>query len=219
MTTIELDANTARRSGPRVLPPRLRISVVHKKLIGADEHVFCELVDLGHGGIAIASPWLDAKVDEKLNFQIFDCGRRFSSRGIVTRISLQDNLKQFGISFIYAPPELDQLIAIFVKEGSPGNVARPTETTGTEKRQTGSRIATQDAQIYVKRVGSTEPFILCQVDNISQGGMGFYCPTKIAMKAPFDVSVQISSSPKNTVITGRVHYMGKKSNNYYYGME
>lgn len=219
MTTTELDAPTARRNGPRVSPPKLRISVVHKNLIGPDEHVFCELVDLSHSGIAIESQWLDAKVGEKLNLQIFDGARRYSSRGVITRVALPDNLKQFGIAFIYAPPELDRLIDIFVKDGTHGDTAGPSATTGTEKRQTGSRIATQDAQIYVKKTGSTEPYILCQVDNISQGGMGFYCPTKIDRKAPFDVSVQVSSSPKNTVITGRVHYMGMKSDGYYYGME
>lgn len=207
------------RQGRRVVSPGLKVSVVKKALFGAREIAFCDLLDLGRGGLCLASPWLNARLDQKLDLELYHAYQTFHARGIVTRVTPPDPDALYGIAFIFAPPELDSLIEVFLHARSPTLTNHAADAAPMEKREAGKRLAPPDAQIYVKRTGSSDPFVRCEVDNVSQGGLGFYCANRIATKAPFKVAVQISDSPKAGVITGTVHYMGKKLDQYYYGME
>lgn len=209
----------SKRHAQRIAAPRLKVSVVKKTLFGAREIAFCDLLDLSRGGVCLASPWLKAKLDQKLDMEFYHAHQTFHARGVVTRATALDPDAQYGVAFIFAPPELDRLIDLFLQERALTQGDQSVTWERAEKRQTGNRLAATDAQIYAKRIGSTDPFMRCEVDNISPGGLGFYCPSRLATKAPFRVSVQISDSPKAGVITGTVHYMGKRLDQYYYGME
>ncbi len=209
----------ARRHDQRVDAPKLRVCVVKASLFGAREIAFCDLLDLSRGGLCLASPLLSARIGQKLNLELYHDHQTFHTRGVVTRATAPDPDVQYGVAFIFAPPELDRLIDLFLQERAPTQGDQTVNGEPAEKRQTGDRLATTDAQIYAKRIGSPEPFARCEVDNISTGGLGFYCPSRLATKAPFRVSVQISDSPKAGIITGTVHYMGKRLDQYYYGME
>ena len=144
---------------------------------------------------------------------------RAPSRGVVTRITAHQNFDHFGIAFIYAPRELDLLITSFIQAQSEERAAGPANNEIGKKRLMGNRVTLADAQIYVKKSDSSSPFLLCQVDNISKGGMGFYCSSKLHRMAPFPISIQISAHSDTAVITGIVHHMSKKKDAYYYGME
>ena len=214
-----LEGRTAKRRQPGAVASKFKVAVVRKKLIRPHGYEFCELIDISHGGIGIASQWLDAKVGQKLYLELHYGRKKYSARGIVTRIATQDKIEHYGVAFIYAPPELDLLIKLFVEEHP---AAPPTPTAHLEnkkKRPRGTRIAIQDAQVYAKKSAATDPFFLCQVDNISKNGMGFYCPSKIDKTVPFPISLRISMPPDATEITGTVHHVSKKSDTYYYGME
>lgn len=208
-----------KRQGRRVVSPGLKVSVVKKTLFGAREIAFCDLVDLGRGGVCLASPWLNARLDQKLDLELYHAHQTFHARGIVTRVTPPYRDALYGVAFIFAPPELDSLIEVFLHARAPALTNHAADAAALEKRQAGKRLVAPDAQIYVKRTGSSDPFVRCEVDNVSQGGLGFFCANRIATKAPFKVAVQISDSPKAGVITGTVHYMGRKADQYYYGME
>ena len=208
-----------KRQGRRVVSPELKVAVVKKSLFGAREIAFCDLLDLGRGGVCLASSWLNARLDQKLDLELYHAHQTFHARGIVTRVALPDPNAVYGVAFVYAPPELDRLIDVFLHARTPTLSIHVADSAPMEKRQAGKRLAAPDAQIYVKRTGSSDPFVRCEVDNVSQGGLGFYCAKRIATKAPFKIAVQISDSPEAGVITGTVHYMGKKLDQYYYGME
>lgn len=212
-------ARTIPRQGPRVVPPALKIAVLRRKLIAPNEHEFCDLLDVSQNGIGISSQWLDAKVGQKLDLQFFHDRKTFTARGIITRVTARDKFDQYGIAFIYAPPDLDFLIDLFIRAHPPAQGELPVTTEPLTKLQRANRLALFDAQIYVKKQASSAPMTVCQVDNISQGGMGFYCPAQLAKQAPFTVSVQISDSPEAMLITGTVHFMSKKRDTYFYGME
>ncbi|MDP2367679.1 PilZ domain-containing protein [Rhodoferax sp.] len=212
-------AAPSKRHAQRVAAPRLQVSVVKKTLFGAREIAFCDLLDLSRGGVCLASPWLVAKLDQKVDMEFYHAHQTFHARGGVIRVASPDPDPLYGITFIFAPPELDRLIDLFLLERPTTQVNESVNGAPAEKRQSGNRLATADAQIHVKRTGSSGPFVHCEVDNISPGGLGFYCPSRLATKAPFGVSVQISDSAKAGVITGTVHYMGKRLDQYYYGME
>jgi hypothetical protein len=212
-------ARTIQRQGPRVVPPSLKIAVVRRNLIAPNEHEFCELLDVSHSGIGISSQWLDGKIGQKLDLEFFHDRKTFTARGIITRVTAFEKFDQYGVAFIYAPPDLDFLIDLFIREHPPAQGELPVTTEPLKKPQRASRHALLDAQIYVKKLASSAPATVCQVDNISQGGMGFYCPVQIDRQAPFTVSVQISEPPGAMLITGTVHYLSKKGDAYYYGME
>lgn len=207
-----------RRHDQRVVSPTVKIAVVKKALFGAREIAFCDLLDLSRGGVSMASQWLDAKLGQKLDMELYHEDQTFHTRGVVSHMTTPDPDVVYGVTFIFAPPELDRLIEAFLLERTAGP-NQPVSVSPAEKRLSGNRSTAPDAQIYVKRAGSSEPFVRCEVDNVSKGGLGFYCPSRIAAKAPFKVLVQISDSPTTGVITGTVHYMGHKLNQYYYGME
>jgi hypothetical protein len=208
-----------KRLGRRVVSPGLKVSVVKKTLFGAREIAFVDLLDLGRGGICLASSWLKARLDQKLDLELYHAHQTLRARGIVTRVTPPDPHALYGVAFIFAPPELDRLIEVFLQARAPAFTDHAATAAPREKRQAGKRLAASDAQIYVKRTGSADPFVRCEVDNVSHGGLGFYCATRLATKAPFKVAVQISDSPKAGVITGTVHYMAKQSSQYYYGLE
>ena len=207
------------RHEPRVLSPALKIAVVRKKLLAPNQYEFCDLIDFSYSGLCLASQWLEAKLGQKLDLEFYHGFNKFSSRGVVTRITAHQNFDHFGIAFIYAPRELDLLITSFIQTQSQDQAARPAVSEIGKKRLMGNRVTLPDAQIYVKKSDSASPFLLCQVDNVSKGGMGFYCSSKLHRIAPFPISVQISAHPDIAVITGIVHHMSKKRDSYYYGME
>ncbi|MBK6999688.1 MAG: PilZ domain-containing protein [Rhodoferax sp.] len=217
MSDFQSDAHQRRE--PRAVSPALKLAVVSNRLIGANHYEFCELIDVSQSGACIASRWLDAKLGQKLNLEFYRGLDKFASRGIVTRISAHPNADHYGIVFIYAPHELDGLIESFVREQILNDAQRSITTENHLKRKMGKRVALQNAQICVKKSDSSLPFLLCQVDNISKGGMGFYCSDKLSTTAPFPVSIQISAHPDAAVITGVVHHMSKKFDAYYYGLE
>jgi hypothetical protein len=197
----------------------LRIAVVNKKLLGASEYELCTLTDISHGGLGMASKWLDAKMGQKLHLELQHGHKKYTARGIVARITTRESVDHFGIAFIYAPPELDQLIALFLQEQTLAGTTAPAPSQEGNKRHGARRIAVQDTQVYARKTDSTDPFLLCQVDNISKGGMGFYCASKIDRVVPFPISMRISLPPDATEIVGTVHYVSKKHDGYYYGME
>lgn len=212
-------ARAIQRHGPRVAPPALKIAVVRRNLMTPNEHEFCELLDVSRSGIGISSQWLDARIGQKLDLEFFHGRNIFAARGIITRVTAFEKFDQYGIAFIYAPPELDFLIDLFIREHPPAQGELPVTTGPLKMPQRASRHALIDAQIYAKKLSSSMPPTVCQVDNISQGGMGFYCPVQLDRQAPFTVSVQISEPPDAMLITGTVHYMSKKGDTFYYGME
>jgi hypothetical protein len=169
-------ARTIPRQGPRVVPPALKIAVLRRKLIAPNEHEFCELLDVSQNGIGISSQWLNAKVGQKLDLQFFHDRKTFTARGIITRVTARDKFDQYGIAFIYAPPDLDFLIDLFIRAHPPAQGELPVTTEPLTKLQRANRLALFDAQIYVKKQASSAPMTVCQVDNISQGGHGFLLP-------------------------------------------
>lgn len=213
------ESSQARRHDQRVAAPKLRVCIVKAALFGAREIALCDLLDLSRGGLCVASQGFSARIGQKLDLELYHGDLKFNTRGVVMRSTHADPGAVYGIAFIFAPPELDRLIEAFLADRSQVPIDPSIECAGAEKRQSGNRLATPDAQVYVKRIGSSSPFERCEVDNISQGGLGFYCAKRIASKAPFKVAVQISDSPKAGVISGTVHYMSRTQDQYYYGME
>ncbi len=219
MNIVETPPVTARRLDPRVRSPKLTIAVVIKNFFGPMELVFCELTNLGRGGVGIASPALDAKLGQRFDLQLYHGDEVFQARGIVTHRSMLDKPNQYGVAFIFAPAELDTLIDLFVAERGDDRVPQPVSIERTEKRKAGSRFASPDAQICVRPIDSSDAYLRCEVDNVSKGGMGFYCPTQFERSVPFRVSILISDSPDSPLITGVVHYASKKLDRHYYGLE
>lgn len=219
MNSVEEHPDPTRRVDARVRAPRLMIAVVFKSLFGPSELVFCDLTDLGHGGVGIASSALVVRLGQRFDLQLYHGDQVFHARGIVTRRSMLDKPYRYGIAFIFAPPELDTLIDLFVAEREDDRAKQPIAIQRTEKRKTGVRFATADAQIYVRPIDSSDAYLRCEVDNVSKGGMGFLCPTPIKRTVPFKISVLISDSPDSPLITGVVHYAGKKLDRHYYGLE
>ena len=75
----------SKRHAQRIAAPRLKVSVVKKTLFGAREIAFCDLLDLSRGGVCLASPWLKAKLDQKLDMEFYHAHQTFHARGVVTR--------------------------------------------------------------------------------------------------------------------------------------
>lgn len=219
MNTLETPPGTARRLAQRVSSPRLTIAVAIKNFFGPVGLVFCELTDLGRGGVGMTSPTLQAKLGQRFDLQLFHGDRVFHARGSVTHRSMLDKPHQYGIAFIFAPPELDTLIDLFVAERRANPMRHGMTMPHIEKRKAGGRFVTPDAQVYVRPTDSADAYLRCEVDNVSKGGMGFYCPTPIARTVPFKVFILISNSPDSALITGVVHYEGKKQDRHYYGLE
>ena len=218
MNTAEPQAGTARRLAPRVRSPKLMIAVVIKNFFSPMDLVFCELTNLGRGGVGLASPALKAKLGQRLDPQLYHGGQTFHARGIVTHRAMFDKPYQYGIAFIFAPPELDTLIALFVSERKSTMVHHGMVIRRTEKRNTGSRFATPDAQISVRPTDCSDNYLRCDVDYVSKGGGGLYCPTQIERTVPFTVPFLISDSPDSASITGVVHYVGAKLDRHCYGL-
>lgn len=218
MTPIQTESASSRRVSLRV-PAPLRIAIVRNKIFRLRELDFCDLLDISKGGISLSSSWLESEEGEKFNLRLFHGRNTYTTRGVVVRAVTRDKIYQYGLAFIYAPPDLERLIEIFQTD----NAIKPEESVEegpkSEYRRQGPRIDNLEAEIYVKETESTERFVLCHVDNISRGGIGFYCNSKIGASAPFDVLVKISNTSKNPIVTGKVLYRGKRANRYYYGME
>lgn len=207
------------RHDARVFTPKLKVAVVRKHFVGQPEYENCDLINISHGGLGFASPWLNAKVDQKLLLEIYFGPDVFATRGIVTYVNLNENHDLYGAAFLYAPPELDRLIDSIKRDLSEnGHIENPVGAA-LKKRHFGKRLSTRDLQVQVKKLDSSGPFIQCEVDNINKGGMGFYAIESIDASLPFDISIQISKPPQPTVISGKVHYMCKKPGGYYYGVE
>lgn len=219
MTSSQAEARTSQRGELTAAPSNFRIAVVSKKLLGASEYEFCKLTDISHGGLGMASKWLNAKLGQKLHLELHYGYKKYAARGIVSRITSKPSVDHFGIAFIYAPPELDTLINLFVQENAADATAASTTEQGHDKRHWARHMGVQDTQVYARKNDSADPFVLCQVDNISKGGMGFYCDSRIDKKVPFPISMRISMPPDATEIVGTVHYVSKKHGSYYYGME
>jgi len=213
------DARSSKRLEESAVSQTFKIAVVRKNLVGPKEYEFCELVDISHGGIGIASQWLSAKMGQKLHLELHHGRKKYAARGIVTRITTHGKFDHYGIAFIYAPPELDGLIQFFIQDNPLARANRSNDDADAQKRYGGTRVAIPDAQVYAKTYEGEDAFLLCQVDNISKSGMGFYCESKLYKAVPFPISVRISLSPEALEITGTVHHVSKKSATYYYGME
>jgi hypothetical protein len=213
------DTRASQRHKSAAVPPTFKIAVVRKKLVSANEHEFCDLLDIGHGGIGIASQWLTAKIGQKLHLELHHGRKKYAARGLVTRVSTHGKFEHYGIAFIYAPPELDLLIKLFGQEPSPPAAATVFKPKEVQQRYGGTRVAIPDAQVYAKTATGEDSYLLCQVDNISHSGMGFYADSKLDKAVPFAISVRISMAPDAMEITGTVHHVRKKANAYYYGME
>jgi hypothetical protein len=123
------------------------------------------------------------------------------------------------VAFIYAPPELDHIIGVFVNEQPEVPAPKTAEQKVAEIRQRANRLALQNTKVYAKHARGADPFVLCHVDNISKTGMGFYSPTKLDKSVPFPVALRISLPPQAVEVTGTVHHISKRTNGYYYGME
>ncbi|MDP2679956.1 MAG: PilZ domain-containing protein [Rhodoferax sp.] len=204
---------------PRIHTSKLKVAVVHKRWIGKTEREFCDLLNISHGGIGLSSPWLNARPGQKLCMELYYHQEVFTTRGIVTNVNSREKSDLYGVAFTFAPPELDRLIDIFKREHLEASAAHNTPNADPIKRHFGKRIATQNLQVQVKKLDSSAPYVLCEVDNINKGGMGFYAPELIHPNTPFDVSIQISKQPDPTIISGKVHYMQQKLGGYYYGVE
>lgn len=204
---------------PRIFSTKLKVAVVRKHVLGGNEYEYCDLIDISHGGIGIRSPWLDGKIGQKLCLELYYEHDVFATRGVVTSVLSHPKDDQYGIAFIFAPAELDRLIEIFKRDHSSANPAQPPPQATIQHRFFSNRVTTLDIQVLIKLKDSSAPFTLCQVDNISKGGVGVYAPVSIHTSIPFEVSIQISNTPIPTVITGKVHYMSGKPKGLYYGIE
>lgn len=204
------------RSQPRACIPGFKVAIARTPFLLPKTKEYCELVDVSWGGICIESDWLKASVGQKLNLELYYDETVFPVRGFVARRTARDKSRQYGITFIYAPHQLERLIEIFMAKNPQYASDHPAGVDNVQTRQ--KRIPFRDAQVYVKANGE-ETFVVCEVDNISQGGMGFVSPVKFDLQTPFGVSVQISESPDVVVVSGEVRCMGKKADKYYYGME
>jgi hypothetical protein len=142
----------------------------------------------------------------------------FPCRGFVARASQHEKSRQYGISFIYAPAQLEHFIDVFMRMRPPLVSEVLPRFKAIRTRQKDRRIPFKDAEVQVKVEG--EPvFVVCQVDNISKGGMGFYSPVRLSGDIPCNVAVQISESSEIQAITGKIRYAAPGGNRYYYGME
>lgn len=204
---------------PRIFSTKLKVAVVRKHVLGGNEYEYCDLTDISHGGIGLRSPWLNGKVGQKLILELYYEHDVFATRGVITSVLplLKDD--QYGIAFIYAPAELDRLIEIFKNDHASTKPTQSDSKVTVDHRFFNNRVSTLDVQVLIKFKDSCAPFTLCQVDNISKGGIGVYAPVNIHSRIPFEVSIQISNTPKPTVITGKVHHMSEKIKGFYYGIE
>ncbi len=200
---------------------KLKIAVVRKKLLNPSSPEYCDLLNISQGGIGITSQWLDAKIGQKFDLELHYGHKKYVARGLVVRISTQGEFDYYGIAFIYAPPELDLLIQLFVHPQPTVPMMAPSNLESEKEHRWDKRmrIDLQDAQVYVKKSEGVGPFLLCQVDNISKSGIGFYCDRKLDKAVPFAITVRLSMPPEAIEISGTVHYISKKLNTYYYGME
>ncbi len=213
------EIRASKRVAKAAVSPTFKIAVVRKKLMGASEYEFCELLDIGHGGIGIASQWLTAHMGQKLHLELHHGHKKYTARGLVTHITTHATGDHYGIAFIYAPPELDLLIKLFAQEKPAPTAPATFIPKGVQQRHGGTRVAIPDAQVYAKASQGEGDYLLCQVDNISQSGMGFFADTKLDKAVPFAISVRITMAPDALEITGTVHHVSKKANAYYHGME
>lgn len=218
-----MDKKTETRASKRLekaaVSDTFKIAVVRKKLVSANEHEFCDLLDISQGGMGIASQWLTAKIGQKLHLELHHGRKKYAARGLVTRVTTHGKFEHYGITFIYAPPELDVLIKLFSQEIAPPTAPAAFTPKAVQQRYGGTRVVIPDAQVYAKTAQGEDAYLLCQVDNISQSGMGFYADSKLDKAVPFSISVRISMAPDALEITGTVHHVSKKANAYYYGME
>jgi len=203
----------------RVPSPKLEAVVVYKNKLWKKEYESCDLLDISHGGVGIECKLLVAEVGQKVDLDIYYQTESFHIRGFITHKSVHRQTNRYGIAFIRAPIELDRLIDFFLADYVQKNVSPPVPAEEIPKQHRENRLALKDTQIYARKNGSQNPFVLCQVENISKGGIGFFSQYGIDREAPFDVAIQISDSSNNMLIVGKVCYMSRKPDGYYYGAQ
>lgn len=216
--TLSNSALLTHRHQPRVKSPKLEAAVVRKKFAWLTDHEYCYLLDINSGGIGIASETLDIKVGKTFDLELYHDMETYPIRCVVIHKSFKDEAHHYGLAFVEAPAALDHLIAVFLKEHAEQKASR-TEADAQSQRAGGNRLVTADAHIYVRRLDSADAYILCRVENISRGGLGFSCLHKFGDAAPFDIAVRISEQADAAPLAGRVVHMQKHLDRYHYGME
>lgn len=204
------------RYQPRVASTGLEAAVVHRRFLWITDYEYCNLIDISLGGIGIASKLMDLRVGKKLELEIYHQLETFEIRCVVLHKSFRQGKHHYGLAFVDAPPDLDRLIAMFLKSRQEKSGDRKMDGK-LSKRQVGSHRIKIDAQIYIRNPATENASVLCKVENVSRGGLAFSCNHRLSDHTPFEIEARISDDARAVPLAGRVVHMQKRSDRYHYG--
>jgi len=222
-----MDSQHELRNEQRISTSKLGVAIQHSNLVLFNQLHHSQLIDICHGGVSLANKVLKLKIGKKINLFFYYNNETYSVKGLVVRCNEKQGTYIYGIMFVDAPIELDKIIDNFLQndqEYSHNNIA----ARNSHQRKAGDRIPLRDSQIFVKRMEhpddiqdglQTIEMIEANVVNISKGGIAFVCEQLLSKSTPFHVQLRISNLDSSMQITGLVHHIEKRADNYFYGVE
>lgn len=143
------------RQSDRVFSPKLEAAVVRKKMFWQREYFPCQLIDISHGGVCFACKKDIGRIGNKIEMDICHGKEMFHVRGFIAYKS--DS--KYGLSFIYAPAQLDRLINIFLGDYLQREAHSVFPEAEIPKPHRENRFVLSGTEIYVKQYASQAPFV------------------------------------------------------------